>query len=157
MPGLGCLDVSRVEDGGDGKFGDSSDDPWPTRERTFIRSCTNPRIRNLCGVHLGVCVIRESLCLRLVQPKACGSITTREDGRLPLPHGGYPDEVYGAEFGLHAELNNLPWDATIVEDSAERVAVNFKTKGVRMPVAVDMTLTLGRRVRRPSQLVEDGV
>ena len=35
-----------------------------------------------------------------------------------LPHGGYPDEVYGAEFGLHAELNNLPWDATIVEDSA---------------------------------------
>ena len=59
-----------------------------------------------------------------------------------LPHGGYPDEVYGAEFGLHAELNNLPWDATIVEDSPERVAVNFKTRGVRMPVAADMTLSL---------------
>ena len=59
-----------------------------------------------------------------------------------LPHGGYPDEVYGAEFGLHAELNNLPWDATIVEDSPDRVAVNFKTKGVRMPVAADMTLSL---------------
>ena len=59
-----------------------------------------------------------------------------------LPHGGYPDEVYGAEFGLHAELNNLPWDARIVEDSPERVAVNFKTRGVRMPVAADMTLSL---------------
>ncbi len=59
-----------------------------------------------------------------------------------VPHGGYPDEVYGAEFGLHAELNNLPWDAAIVEDTAERVAVNFRAKGVRMPVAVDMTLTL---------------
>ncbi len=59
-----------------------------------------------------------------------------------VPHGGYPDEVYGAEFGLHAELNNLPWDTTIVEDSEDCVAVNFRSKGVRMPVSVDKTMTL---------------
>ncbi len=59
-----------------------------------------------------------------------------------VPHGGYPDEVYCADFGLHAELNNLPWDAVITEDTPERVAVNFRAKGVRMPVAVDKTLNL---------------
>ena len=59
-----------------------------------------------------------------------------------VPHGGYPDEVYGAEMGLHGELNTLPWDATIVEDSPESVSVRFAGKGVRMPFNAEKTLTI---------------
>ncbi len=59
-----------------------------------------------------------------------------------VPHGGYPDTVYGAEMGLHGDMNNMPWDAKITEDSPERAAVDFSARGVRMPVAVEMTLSL---------------
>ena len=59
-----------------------------------------------------------------------------------VPHGGYPDTVYNAEMGLHGDMNNMPWDAVIMDDSAERVSVQFKARGVRMPVAVEKTLSL---------------
>ena len=59
-----------------------------------------------------------------------------------VPHGGYPDEVYGAEMGLHGELNTMPWDAVVLEDSAESVSVRFNAKGVRMPFSAEKTLTV---------------
>ena len=59
-----------------------------------------------------------------------------------LPHGGYPDTVNGAEVGLHGELNTSPWDASIVEDTPERVSVRFFARGVRMPFAAEKTLTI---------------
>ena len=42
-----------------------------------------------------------------------------------VPHGGYPDQVYGADFGIHGDVNLIPWDAQIVEDTTERVSVTF--------------------------------
>lgn len=59
-----------------------------------------------------------------------------------VPHGGYPDSVYGAEFGLHGDINNMPWDAEIIEDSTARVAASFQARGVRMPVFVELTMAL---------------
>ncbi len=59
-----------------------------------------------------------------------------------VPHGGFPDTVYGAEMGLHGELNTMPWDCAVVEDSVKRVAVRFRAKGVRMPFAVEKTLSV---------------
>lgn len=59
-----------------------------------------------------------------------------------VPHGGYPDTVYGAEMGLHGDVNNMPWDAQVVEDSSERVSVRFRARGVRMPVFVEKIMTL---------------
>ena len=59
-----------------------------------------------------------------------------------VPHGGYPDTVYGAEMGLHGDINNLPWDVEVLDDFPERVVVEFRARGVRMPVFVEMILTL---------------
>ncbi|MEX0761676.1 MAG: DUF4432 family protein [Dehalococcoidia bacterium] len=59
-----------------------------------------------------------------------------------LPHGGYPDKVYGAEVGLHGEVNTMPWDVEIVEDSIERVSVRFRVNGIRMPFSAEKTLTI---------------
>ncbi len=59
-----------------------------------------------------------------------------------VPHGGYPDAVAGAEMGLHGDVNTIPWDAVIVEDSPERVSVRFSAKSVRTPFAIEKTLTL---------------
>ncbi len=59
-----------------------------------------------------------------------------------VPHGGYPDSVYGAEVGLHGELNTMPWDCDVIEDTTRRVSVRFRARGVRMPFAAEKTLTL---------------
>ena len=59
-----------------------------------------------------------------------------------VPHGGFPDSVYGAEMGLHGELSTMPWDCQVVEDSPRRVAVRFRAKGVRMPFSAEKTLSV---------------
>ena len=59
-----------------------------------------------------------------------------------VPHGGFPDSVYGAEMGLHGEVNTMPWDCQVVEDSPHRVAVRFRAKGVRMPFSAEKTLSV---------------
>ena len=42
-----------------------------------------------------------------------------------MPAGGFPSKVNGADLGLHAEANLLPWDNTIIKDSEEEVSVKF--------------------------------
>lgn len=59
-----------------------------------------------------------------------------------VPHGGYPDTTAGAEMGLHGDVNTIPWDVRIVEDSPEKVSVKFSAKSVRTPFAVEKILTL---------------
>ncbi len=59
-----------------------------------------------------------------------------------VPHGGYPSDVTGAELGLHAELNTLPWDAEVTEDGRDRVAARFRARGPRTPFYVEKTLSL---------------
>ncbi|MCH7734286.1 MAG: DUF4432 family protein [Chloroflexi bacterium] len=59
-----------------------------------------------------------------------------------VPHGGYPSSSTGAELGLHAEMNTLPWDVQIVEDTRERVAARFSARGPRTPFFVEKTLSI---------------
>ncbi|MQG87355.1 MAG: DUF4432 family protein [SAR202 cluster bacterium] len=72
-----------------------------------------------------------------------------------VPHGGYPDQVYGADFGIHGDVNLIPWDAKIVEDSAELVKVTFSAKSLRSPIFVSKTLSLS--ARSSSLVVEECV
>jgi hypothetical protein len=59
-----------------------------------------------------------------------------------VPHGGYPSTVAGAELGLHAEMNTMPWDVQVLEDEAARVSVRFRARGYRTPFSVEKTLSL---------------
>tara|TARA_B110000116_G_scaffold83628_1_gene72846 strand:- start:311 stop:1393 length:1083 start_codon:yes stop_codon:yes gene_type:complete len=59
-----------------------------------------------------------------------------------VPHGGYSDQVYGADFGIHGDVNLIPWDTVVVEDTPQLVSVRFSAKSVRMPMKVTKILTL---------------
>ena len=59
-----------------------------------------------------------------------------------FPAGGYPSEYKGADLGLHAEANTLPWDCAITEDTPERASVRFWVRTPRMPTYFEKTLTL---------------
>ena len=59
-----------------------------------------------------------------------------------FPGGGYPSEYRGAEIGLHAEANTMPWDCAIVEDTPERVSIRFCVRTYRTPFFFEKTLTL---------------
>ena len=59
-----------------------------------------------------------------------------------LPGGGFPSTYGEADMGLHAEVNTLPWDCTIVEDSVERVSVKFSVRTYRTPFFFEKLLTI---------------
>lgn len=59
-----------------------------------------------------------------------------------LPNGGAPSSHGGASFGQHGEVCLVPWDAAIVEDAPERVAVRFETTVGRTPLRLRKTLAL---------------
>ena len=59
-----------------------------------------------------------------------------------LPGGGFPSRYGGADMGLHAEVNNVPWDAVIVEDTLERVSLRCSVRTFRTPFFFEKTLTL---------------
>ena len=59
-----------------------------------------------------------------------------------VPHGGYSDNAYGAEFGIHGDVSLIPWDTEVIADTPEKVSVCFSAKSVRMPINVSKTLSL---------------
>lgn len=59
-----------------------------------------------------------------------------------LPGGGFPSEYSGAEMGLHAEVNTIPWDCNIIEDTLNKVSVRFWVRTYRTPMFFEKTLTL---------------
>ena len=59
-----------------------------------------------------------------------------------LPGGGFPTQHMGADMGLHAEVNTVPWDAAIVEDTPEIVSMRFWVRAARTPFFFEKTLTL---------------
>ena len=59
-----------------------------------------------------------------------------------LPGGGFPSRYGDAEMGLHAEVNTVPWDCAIVEDTPERVSMRFWVRTYRTPFFFEKTLTL---------------
>jgi len=61
-----------------------------------------------------------------------------------FPHGGSPCEYRGVAFGLHDEVWHLPWEAEIVEDSPDRVAIKCWVHTVRTPFRLEKTLSVER-------------
>ena len=59
-----------------------------------------------------------------------------------MPAGGFPSKVNGADLGLHAEANLLPWDNTIIKDTEEEVSVKFSPLGTVEPVNENPRTTL---------------
>ena len=59
-----------------------------------------------------------------------------------LPGGGFPSEYGGTELGLHAEVNTMPWDCSVVEDSPEKVSIRCWVRTYRTPFFFEKTLTL---------------
>ena len=59
-----------------------------------------------------------------------------------VPHGGYSDRVYGADFGIHGDVNLIPWDTQVIKDTPNEVSVRFNARSVRMPMSVSKTLSL---------------
>ncbi|MCI0439910.1 MAG: DUF4432 family protein, partial [Chloroflexi bacterium] len=58
------------------------------------------------------------------------------------PGGGFPSRYGGADLGLHAEVNTLPWDSAIVEDSPEAASIRCWVRTYRTPFFFEKTLTL---------------
>ena len=59
-----------------------------------------------------------------------------------LPGGGFPSNYGGADMGLHAEANTMPWDSAIIDDSPEKVALRCWVRTYRTPFFFEKTLTL---------------
>ena len=59
-----------------------------------------------------------------------------------FPGGGYPSEYKGADMGLHAEANTMPWDCAVVEDTPERASIRCWVRTSRTPFFFEKTLTL---------------
>lgn len=59
-----------------------------------------------------------------------------------LPNGGRPSEALGAAFGQHGEVSNLPWDSSIMEDTADAVAVRFSVRTQKSPLYLEKELRL---------------
>ena len=59
-----------------------------------------------------------------------------------LPAGGFPSVYGGADMGLHAEVNTMPWDHAILEDTPERVSIKFWVRTYRTPFFFEKTLSL---------------
>ena len=59
-----------------------------------------------------------------------------------LPGGGPPSRYGDADLGIHAEVNTMPWDCAITEDSPERVAMRCWVRTYRTPFFYEKTLAL---------------
>ena len=59
-----------------------------------------------------------------------------------LPGGGFPSVYGGADMGLHAEVNTMPWDCAVTHDSPEKVAIRCWVRTYRTPFFFEKTLTL---------------
>ena len=59
-----------------------------------------------------------------------------------LPGGGFPTQYMGADMGLHGEVNTVPWDAMILEDTTDVVSMRFWVRAARTPFFFEKTLTL---------------
>ncbi|NWF69696.1 MAG: aldose 1-epimerase [Chloroflexi bacterium] len=64
-----------------------------------------------------------------------------------LPSAGWASEPYmGTYQGLHGEVSLLPFEAALVEDSAERVALRTRVRLYRSPLTLERTMALKKGV-----------
>ena len=72
-----------------------------------------------------------------------------------LPNAQYPIDYKGAAFGGHGEVALLPWDYRILEDSAEKISVEFSVNLRRLPLRLIRIMTLTNRELRFDESVEN--
>ena len=79
-------------------------------------------------------------------PSATGSFFDQYHGgwQESLPAGNGVPSLGKAQLGLHGEVSSQPWDVRLVEDTAERIAVEFSVRGRRTPFWLRRTMTLLR-------------
>lgn len=61
-----------------------------------------------------------------------------------FPTGGQPCTYGGLPFGAHGEIPTIPWNYRILEDSPERVALQFWVRTYRTPFLVEKQISLER-------------
>ncbi len=59
-----------------------------------------------------------------------------------FPHGSVPARPQGTPYGQHGEAHLLPWDAELVEDTADAVEVKFSLRLRRMPFLLERWVRL---------------
>ncbi len=70
-----------------------------------------------------------------------------------LPSGGPPSAHAGANWGQHGESTTLAWQARVVADEPDHVAMAFRLRLIRYPVLIEKTLHL--RGDRPTLTIEE--
>ena len=59
-----------------------------------------------------------------------------------VPHGGYPTKYYGADYGIHGDVNNIPWDTKILIDTPELCKIEFIGRSMRSPFEIKRVISL---------------
>ena len=59
-----------------------------------------------------------------------------------IPNGGSPVVYNGAAFGLHEETPLLAWEYKIIEDSIDKISIEFSVSLKKMPLSVKKTISL---------------
>lgn len=59
-----------------------------------------------------------------------------------FPNAGAPSDSLGASYGQHGEMSALSWDAQIIEDTPDAVAVQLSTRGVKAPFRYERIIRL---------------
>jgi hypothetical protein len=57
-----------------------------------------------------------------------------------VPSGGPPSAHMGAAWGQHGESTTLPWEARVVHDAPDHIAVAFRVRLLRYPLTLQKTL-----------------
>lgn len=70
-----------------------------------------------------------------------------------FPNSGRETEAFNAQLGRHGEVMLLPWEYSILEDSPDRVRVQFIVRTVRMPFLLKRTMEL--RSDKPVLFIEE--
>lgn len=59
-----------------------------------------------------------------------------------FPNAGYHFDLHGMPWGLHGEVSLQAWDARIVRDDPEEIAMEFRVRTARTPFSLVKTLRL---------------
>jgi hypothetical protein len=71
-----------------------------------------------------------------------------------LPSAGWAKDSYLGTFqGLHGEVSLLPFDAKVVEDTAEQVGLRVRTRCYRSPLHLERVMSLERG--RPALIIRE--
>ena len=72
-----------------------------------------------------------------------------------FPNGGIPCEYKGAVLGLHGEVALLPWKFNVLEDTPDKISIEFEIKTTRTPFTLRKTLRLEKSI--PTLFIEEEV